>query len=65
MGRNLPFVRDDAVRRKQHFQKQHPEISISVRITPTSHWVAVLPRGREVADYHLDGLLDELNRLDL
>ena len=65
MGRKLSLVRDDAVRRKQRFQEVHPDVSISIRIVPTSHWVAVLPGGREIADYHLDGLLDQLDELDL
>lgn len=65
MRRKPACVRDDAVRRKQRFQEQHPEISISIRIVPTGHWVAVLPGDREVTDYHLDGLLDELSRLEL
>jgi hypothetical protein len=65
MGSRLSLACDDAVRRKQEFQNQHPEISISIRIVPVGHWVAVLPGGREIPDYNLDGLLDELDRLDL
>lgn len=65
MAIRMSLARDDAVRRWRLFQAQHPDVVISARIDPTAHWVAVLSGGREIADYHLDGLLDQLDELDL
>jgi hypothetical protein len=61
MAANLALVLLDAVRRKQLFQLQHPDIVIELHYAPAWHWAATLPDGRVIVDYDLSGLLDELS----
>jgi hypothetical protein len=61
MAANRALVLFDAVRRKQLFQSQHPDIVIELHYAPAWHWAATLPDGREIVDYDLSGLLDELS----